>query len=453
MVYNMDYSSIQKQFNEVIEYSQGIHSPKTNDLFARWFEAKKYFIDKMNGKLIYQFPTKVSFQVSDDEKEKRFKSFLQTLQSKYLYPDLLNFLSIQQDGFWSNQVIKPYEYNQITIPKGMKLIKAFKYFIIDDVHLDAIQTMASQIIQSNKVSGTLCFSVHPLDFLSLSENTCNWRSCHSLDGEYRSGNLSYMVDKSTVICYLKEDNDRCLPNFPDNIQWNSKKWRVLLFFSNNYDMLFAGRQYPYSSEEGMLIVKDILLKKLDLGYWSSWNSKRITSMTENEISHNFYSAFVPVEDTLIQLDELVIDQPGSLQFNDVLSSSIYTPIYSYRMEQSLWPTTHLYPSTKMNSRFYVGGKVKCCNCEKDDISLSETFMCNDCELKFGTTDNDMFTNCYICGNRCRVYTDNYIESVDRFVCNDCLCHTVICCNCGDRILEEDAAYDSLADYYFCRFCT
>ena len=28
------------------------------------------------------------------------------------------------------------------------------------------------------------------DYLSLSENAFNWRSCHALDGEYRAGNLS-----------------------------------------------------------------------------------------------------------------------------------------------------------------------------------------------------------------------------------------------------------------------
>ena len=73
--------------------------------------------------------------------------------------------------------------------------------------------------------------MHPLDYLSLSENTYNWRSCHSLDGEYRAGNLSYMMDKSTVICYLKSNDDVILSNFGPEVKWNSKKWRVLLYFS------------------------------------------------------------------------------------------------------------------------------------------------------------------------------------------------------------------------------
>ena len=84
------------------------------------------------------------------------------------------------------------------------------------------------ILQEDKIEGTLCFSVHPLDFLSSSENTYNWRSCHSLDGEFCAGNLSYMADSATMICYLKSDKEEILPRFPEDIPWNNKKWRVFL---------------------------------------------------------------------------------------------------------------------------------------------------------------------------------------------------------------------------------
>ena len=91
------------------------------------------------------------------------------------------------------------------------------------------------------MSGDFCISIHPLDFLTSSVNTYNWRSCHALDGEYRAGNLSYMVDKSTIICYLKGANNAKLPMFPDDVPWNSKKWRVLIYVSDYWDLLFAGR--------------------------------------------------------------------------------------------------------------------------------------------------------------------------------------------------------------------
>lgn len=137
----------------------------------------------------------------------------------------------------------------------MKIIRAFKYFCEDKEILNEIQSIASMMIQNDKVSGILCMSVHPLDFLSVSENAHNWRSCHALDGEYRAGNLNYMADNSTVICYLKSTHKAQLPNFPEDVKWNSKKWRMLLFFDNYYDTMMAGRQYPFTENSLLLYIK------------------------------------------------------------------------------------------------------------------------------------------------------------------------------------------------------
>jgi hypothetical protein len=63
-----------------------------------------------------------------------------------------------------------------------------------------------------------------------------------------------MVDSSTVLCYLKGDNDVKIPMFPDTVKWNSKKWRTLLHFSQNKDLILAGRQYPFPSESGLDLV-------------------------------------------------------------------------------------------------------------------------------------------------------------------------------------------------------
>ena len=48
------FQKIQEQFNRVIAYSQnGIDNPKTDDLFENWYAAKRHFITKMDGQLIY----------------------------------------------------------------------------------------------------------------------------------------------------------------------------------------------------------------------------------------------------------------------------------------------------------------------------------------------------------------------------------------------------------------
>ena len=67
----------------------------------------------------------------------------------------------------------------------MKITRALKFPFLKEIPqklLDTFQTKMSMILQENCVSGRLCISVHPLDFISSSENTYNWRSCHALDG-------------------------------------------------------------------------------------------------------------------------------------------------------------------------------------------------------------------------------------------------------------------------------
>ena len=196
-----EYKEIQKQFNKVIYHSQGIPNPLTDELFERWAVAKEYFITKFGG-LIWESPTMVTFPLDAKDRDNKVRQFVDnTVLYRYNNYELARFVQYEQDGFFDNVVSIEYRTEAGTvIPKGMKLVKAFKYFEKDEQILDAIQTAASILIQENKIEGKLCISVHPLDFISCSENQYNWHSCHALDGEYRAGNLSYMVDKTTVIC-------------------------------------------------------------------------------------------------------------------------------------------------------------------------------------------------------------------------------------------------------------
>ena len=212
MVFSEKIKKIQEQFELVIHYSQEI--PKvpgqrfvnTDSLFEEWLEAKRDFIEAFGGKLIVELPDKVTFELSQEEKIKRVKDFLTAVDCNYDNPDLARFIDIQKSGFYENKVVEDFEYNGEKIPKGMKVIKAFKFFEKNSKKLENLQNAASMLIQEDKITGVLCLSVHPLDYISASENCHSWHSCHALDGDYREGNMSYMVDKNTIMCYLREDN-------------------------------------------------------------------------------------------------------------------------------------------------------------------------------------------------------------------------------------------------------
>ena len=446
------YNDVQEQFNKVISYSQGIPEPETDKLFADWLEAKRDFIEAFGGQLIYEWPEKVSFELGSREKSLRLDDFIGVLENRYENYDLAEFVRANREGFFSNQVVEPYTTSKgDTIPKGMKLLRAFKFFESDANALEAEQNAASMIIQEDKIEGTLCLSVHPLDFLSTSENTHNWRSCHALDGEYRSGNLSHMIDHSTFICYLKSSKDEKLPNFPPDVPWNSKKWRVLFYMSDRWDMIFAGRQYPFCTETGLDFVKNKVFPRANLGDFSSWIDKKYCGFKDKDVYSNFSHSYVPVVDGLVPLDELVINEPGSLQFNDVLSSSCYDALYAYKKVECFGG--YKYAPMHKFTRFHIGGKCNCTRCGKYPIEITSSFMCNDCELEYGDSEDDMFAYCPCCGSRYYYDDGVWVEGDEECVCPSCADReTTICDCCGTRHYTSTMVYSRKHNKYLCPDC-
>lgn len=448
-------NAIKEQFQSVIAYSQNIDNPKVDRLFEMWLDAKRDFIEAMDGKLIYEYPGKVSLPLDEHERNIRIDDFIAILDTRWSNSDLANFVEDMRGGFFNNLTTYDYEYKNKTIKKGTKLVKAFKYFEEDKCALTDIQNYASRIIQEDKIEGTLCVSVHPLDYLSVSENTYNWRSCHALDGEYRSGNLSYMVDKSTVICYLKSDNEEVLPNFP--FEWNSKKWRVLLYFSTDWNMLMAGRQYPFATSAGLDFITKNLLSASGLSRkstWTQWHGELLDTMAfaNGEGEFCFEHPYVPIGKRLIRLDELVIDREGSMQFNDLLRSSCYTPLYAYRNYSDSWWGGYATGETQgYTTRFYIGGAVPCMHCGEHDITVNESMMCSRCEEDYGDTDSDDYGYCICCDRHIRLEDAHYVD--DEIVCDQCFDNETTQCNiCGAYVFNNDITFDREAEKYICSWC-
>jgi hypothetical protein len=377
---------IKEQFKEVICYSQNIPDPQVDILFAQWLEAKRDIIEAFDGKLIYEVPTPVHFHLGDKEKKNYFMEFVDNVSRMSRNDELVRFLETNGAGsFYDNIIPSTYIDGDIKIPCGMKMIKAFKYFEKDQRLLEQLQNYASQIIQEDKIEGTLCFSVHPLDFLSTSCNTYNWRSCHALDGEFRAGNLSYMVDKSTVICYLKGVDNVLIPSFPSSVPWNSKKWRVLLYLSDNWDMIFAGRQYPFNCQASMDVVLGYFLKALHLpeDEFNGWHDDYVSQIPlRNGESYSLSSRYIPIRHSLYEMENIVKDGKHALQFNDLLNSSTYKqPMYAIR--HGLW----WFGDTTV-PHFEIGKEVCCLNCEAHRIMDSEFMVCRDCAEDLNLFEDD-----------------------------------------------------------------
>lgn len=431
------YKEIQKQFNEVISYSQGIANPQTNDLFERWYNNKAWFREHFRNQLIVNCG-EVSFALDKATKNEKVSNFLDYVDMEYHLYDLTSFIDCQRDSFFQNETCEDYEYKGTKIPAGAKLVKSFKHFITNPDLLNEIQNKASMIIQDDKVHGELCFSIHPLDFLSVSETTYKWRSCHALDGEYRAGNLSYMADGCTMVCYLKSKEDENLPNFPESIKWNSKKWRCLLFMSESKNEIFFGRQYPMFSEDALAQVIVTLQKRQILPGWWVPPYKDSIDRVAGLNYWSLYSRYYPVHNGLWAVDDMVQDK-SALHFNDLLRSSCYIPYISYNMD--------VYYSKTDKPIFEVGAEVKCLACGNELICPGDNggMLCSNCDPD--DWDGDTYY-CDYCDGSDREENMYFINGVS--ICQNCISeHTAPCKDCGGLHLKTKSRIDKDGN----RFCT
>lgn len=450
----IDIDLIKKQVKEVIQYSQNIENPKVNYLIDSWYEAKKDFIELFNNNLIYSTEEKITVDLSEDQKCDKIENFCnQMLNTFPQYDKLIKFIKDNQKDFFNNILSKSYKPTGYpVIPAGIKMSKAFKIFVHNEDDLYFIQTAASRVIQESKITGYLCLSVHPLDYLSSSENNYNWRSCHALNGEYRSGNLSYMLDKSTIICYLSSGKDTILPRFPDSVPWNNKKWRMLLFVSDNRNALFAGRHYPFFSKA---IMEEIRLKWAEVNSmqyehwlisrrhpednWSHWHDDNFKKIEYQEwgIRDNFSlnNRYIPIRDTICSMTDLITDVDCPLHFNDLLLSSCYIPYYCW----FFWNSQSIH--------FSIGAKVKCLKCEDGYLWDHESMVCQDC------LEDSGYIHCGDCGEIINIQDAIYIDNEDRYICQSCFDDYYFeCPSCGEVFHQDDGLYDEDRDLTFCRAC-
>lgn len=385
---------LESSFKEVLRYSQGFQKPNVSQLLTTWREAKSWFIQKFNGNYIWESPEPIIFTLGPEERRKGFNAFLNQVPV-----DLANFLKVQGiDAFFNNKTVTPY--NSPSIPVGSKILKAFKYFLPED-KVSYYQDLASTYLQENHFSGILCFSVHPLDFLSLSETNLDWRSCHALDGEYRCGDLTYMTDKTTLICYIKSAQpDSPLPNF-GSVSWNSKKWRQLVHFNDdNYDAMVANKQYPFSlSESNLELVRRTLVHDaLGFSRWSCWHDDQIVQATYSSHNEEDHCACAPILNfggRFATMISIIHNHPESRHYSDIFySSTPFKPYYSWKK----WGYNNA-PDIKKLS-FTIGAPAPCICCGESAIASTDSMFCADCELLFGNSeDEELFPHCACCDKK------------------------------------------------------
>lgn len=140
----------------------------------------------------------------------------------------------------------PTEKNPYKIVSGCKSVKALghlaKAYNIEGY--EGFRLAHSMVFNQKKLKGSLCLSIHPLDFMTMSDNNSDWTSCMSWinEGEYHLGTIEMMNSPCVVIAYLESS----VPMKLENSSWSNKKWRSLYVVDEH--IITEIKNYPYQSD-------------------------------------------------------------------------------------------------------------------------------------------------------------------------------------------------------------
>lgn len=327
-------------------------------MIEQWKTAKQPIIDLFGGQTRFVYP-KADYSLSAEEKENNFKHFCATVVP-FSSASFEDFLTANEDGFYDNKVVEPYSC--YGIKEGMKLSKCFKHFFDNEDVLRLVQDYASKFMQMSKVEGELVLSVDPRDFFFLSDNNENWTNCHSIGHDHCLGNLNYMVDSSTIIAYLCNGEKQLIGNY--SIPWYSKKWRMLMHWSDGRDSLLYSRQYPY---ENKFIIEKLNYFLPQLGSPKVCATNHVLIDGEDRAVTRQLYVFSSTIRSEVFFPSDFVDSSQFCGYSDIVQSSLYNPQIRRLFNTSGPPYVQ------------IGRSVNCPCCGKRmTLQSSNGYVCSEC---------------------------------------------------------------------------
>lgn len=425
-----EYSIIDKWRNLHVSNYDSEHFMPSQELLKTWSNAKEQYLYKLLGNNITLVKKKVLYNksMSAMEEELRRNSrayyFVKDLQNKVakalnydFYWDLPTYirslftyttildnenkestytLTINNKNIkisYNEKIIKIYRklLNVLNIDKSDPIWAEFEYFRIS----------ISQITNNKQTSGDFCLSIHPLDFMTMSDNSYGWSSCMSWsnDGEYRLGTTEMLNSPCVIMGYIKGAKD----NFyiDSDATWSNKKWRCLFVVTK--EAIISIKDYPeHYSEVKELFVNWIAdLAKQNLG----WEYDP-TIFTRDES--------LPIQDSEGKKANITVNLITDIMYNDYMLDEHHVHRFNPQLLEA-------YYNENEESKYLeitYSGPSQCMTCGKVDFEFYEvnnTLECMECNLNFSPI------YCEDCGRVLNPEDDNtfYIEDEDCYVCSYC----------------------------------
>lgn len=282
-----------EKITKYITGTVGTPTVSLEHLLRFWDRNKSGLFDMFGGKLIIEKEicfARDTHQLAEDMDEKFFyrsydrdpelTEFINDFRqacNKIINFENSNYTWSERDrrGVWRviEALLTPYDLArnvipnaaEITIPTtgevvkvcaGQKITKVIgklsNIFGLSESGFEKFRVAHSQVLNQKKLTGRLCLSIHPLDYMTMSDNNSGWDSCMSWanEGCYRQGTVEMMNSDMVVVAYLASSEDMTLwwsADKDDDKYWNNKKWRQL--FVINKDIITNVKAYPYRNDE------------------------------------------------------------------------------------------------------------------------------------------------------------------------------------------------------------
>lgn len=309
---------------------------------------------------------------------------------------------------------KPFKFLTRTVKKCLQYLteEEVDKLLVKDllIHIEKARILQSQLLNTKSLKGNLNLSIHPLDYITMSDNEYDWSSCMSWEesGCYRLGTLEMLSSPKVIVAYLTGENNEY--HLTSDITWNNKKWRELFVVDKN--VISGVRGYPYYNKtlESAVLNKLVELAINNLGwefekdtikfltnsYSPETNEKTYSISMRTNAMYNDFGIQSPQAHLGINTREILKENPINIDYgNYPYCLSCSEPIYL--QNDSEWGT--------------LGDGLECFNCRGLDY-------CDDCGM--------------LCD------ADDLYDINGKLVCSCCSAENYIYCEeCNNYISIED----------------
>lgn len=213
--------------------------------------SKKITFEKSNDEIENDLAYKCS---QDNEMGGFIRDFYSYINSHYSSDEklwgsldlLFRYQSLRENIYQGETRVLEVNGETYKLQQGAKVSKALgklrELFGLNEEIYEKFRIAHSQVLNEKKITGDLYLSIHPMDFMTSSDNDSDWSSCMNWqdNGDYHRGTVEMMNSPMVVTAYItaKEPFD-----YDGEYKWNNKKWRE--FFIVRPDIITGIKGYPY----------------------------------------------------------------------------------------------------------------------------------------------------------------------------------------------------------------